>query len=96
MDRQGHQEGGWRDRRYMAGHDRLGKSEEHLKGVNDGSENQDRAGLKELFTSFFRQKKSKNTKIDMGIMDIRWLLQDKQGFLDFAPVLETYERDNLF
>ena len=32
----------------------------------------------------------------MRIMDIRWLLQDKQGFLDFAPILETYERDNLF
>ena len=32
----------------------------------------------------------------MMIMDIRWLLQDKKGFLDFAPILETYERDNLF
>ena len=32
----------------------------------------------------------------MRIMDIRWLLNDKQGILDFAPILESYERDNLF
>ena len=29
-------------------------------------------------------------------MDIRWLLHDRKGFLDFAPILEKYERDNLF
>ena len=42
------------------------------------------------------RRKTKNTKIDMRILDIRWLLHNRQGFLDFAPVLETYERDNLF
>ena len=49
---------------------------------------------KELI-SCYRQK-PKNTKIDMRIMDIRWLLHDRMGFLDFAPIFETYERDNLF
>ena len=29
-------------------------------------------------------------------MDIRWLLRDKKGFLDFVPTLEKFERDNLF
>ena len=30
------------------------------------------------------------------IMDIGWLLHGKKGFLDLAPILEDYERDNLF
>ena len=29
-------------------------------------------------------------------MDIRWLLRDEKGFLDFVPILERFERDSLF
>ena len=29
-------------------------------------------------------------------MDIRWILRGQKGFLDFVPVLENFERDNLF
>ena len=49
---------------------------------------------KELFGCC--RPKTKTTKIDMRIMDIRWLLHDRKSFLDFAPILEKYERDNLF
>ena len=29
-------------------------------------------------------------------MDIQWILRDGKGFLDFVPILEEFERDNLF
>ena len=37
-----------------------------------------------------------NTKCVVRIMDIRWILRDGLGFLDFVPILEDFERDNLF
>ena len=43
-----------------------------------------------------RRPKAKNTKIQMIIMDIRWLIHDNQDFLDLVPVLGAYESEDLF
>ena len=29
-------------------------------------------------------------------MDIRWMLRNGKGFLDFVPIIKEFERDNLF
>ena len=50
---------------------------------------------KELF-SFCRDKNTVNTKVNVRIMDISWLISGKKGFLDFVPILEKFQRDNLF
>ena len=50
---------------------------------------------KELIPCLGKQK-TVNTKCLVRIMDIRWILRDGLGFLDFAPVLENFERNNLF
>ena len=50
---------------------------------------------KELI-SLLRDKKFINTKIELKIIDIRWLLRDKKTFLDLVPILEQFRRDSLF
>ena len=50
---------------------------------------------KELCPCFGKQK-TVNTKCNVRIMDIRWMLRGGKGFLDFVPILEDFERDNLF
>ena len=65
----------------------------------DQAQIQKRANLsmraKDLF-SYFRDQKEINTKVTVKIMDIRWIIKGGQEFLDFLPILEKFERDNLF
>ena len=50
---------------------------------------------KELCPCLGKQKVV-NTKCVVRMLDIRWILRDGKGFLDFVPILEDFERDNLF
>ena len=37
-----------------------------------------------------------NTKVTIKVMNLRWLLNRNKNFMDFVPILNTYNRDNLY
>ena len=43
-----------------------------------------------------RDQKVINAKVSVKVMDIKWLIKGGKEFLDFVPILEKFERDNLF
>ena len=42
------------------------------------------------------QPKEITVKVTVKIIEIQWLLRGFKNFLDFAPILESYEKENLF
>ena len=51
---------------------------------------------KKEFFSFCKEKKFVNTKIQLKVIYLRWLLRGKKSFLDFVPILEQFRKDSLF
>ena len=51
---------------------------------------------KELIPILAGEDKVVNTKVNVRIMDIRWMLRGGIGFLDFVTILSNYRRDKLF
>jgi len=56
-----------------------------------------RESLKEKrLLGYCRNPKEINIKVVVKTMDIQWLLRGYLGFLDFAPILSCYRKENLF
>ena len=43
-----------------------------------------------------KNRKVVNTKVKIKIMNLRWLMNRRKGFMDFVPILNTYNKDNLY
>ena len=51
---------------------------------------------KELIPYEFGERQVVNTKVQVKILDIRWITRSGLGFLDFVTILANYKKDKLF